>query len=169
MTRRPVLSAVVATIALAATALLATASPAGAAPGDPVTFTVDATEAHPGDTVTVTATFADPDATDVAFSYLSISPNFVTWNAGTKYSFTSCTGQITWCSYLPINNAGVAVQLQAPIPAGQSRTATFTYDIAADSPCGPTQVASFFFYTYRETSAGGTERVVQGPVTNVVC
>ena len=169
MTRRPILWRVmVATIALAATALVATA-PAGADTGDPVTFTVDAAEAQPGDTVTVTATFANPDAGDTTFAYMSISPTFPTWFYGTKYSFTSCTGQITWCSYLPINNAGVAVHPQAPIPAGQSRTATFTYDIAADSPCGPDQVASFFFYTYRETAAGGTEQVVPGPVTNVVC
>ncbi|HEY8544198.1 MAG TPA: hypothetical protein VIL36_04090 [Acidimicrobiales bacterium] len=146
------------------------AAPAAAEPDPvPVTFTVSTSQAHPGDTVTITATFADPDGADVAFSYLSLNPHFVTWFDGPTYSFTSCTGDITWCELRGDDHTALALHHAAPIPGGQTRTATFTYTIATDSSCGPLEEASFFFYSYRETAAGGTDAVVPGPSTIVVC
>ena len=56
------------------------------------------------------------------------------------------------------------------IAPGATRTATFTYDIAADSPCEEGWVVEFFFYSYWEFGGSADDVIVLGgPATNVVC
>ncbi|RJQ82842.1 hypothetical protein D5S17_01125 [Pseudonocardiaceae bacterium YIM PH 21723] len=154
---------------LAALLLLGIAAPGAQAAANPLTFAVDKTQAVRGDTVTFTVTFTNPEATDVYFSYLSVNPNWATANAGLKYNFTGCTGEVNWCSVVGPESRGGALHYGIPIPAGASRTATLSYQVAADSACGPGKDVGFYFYTYRETSTGPADAVVPGPVTAINC
>lgn len=168
MSRRPILL-----VLLASTALgfgVVTPAPAMADPVDPLTFTYDKTEAHPGDTVTIDVTFTNPETVDVTFSYLSIYSTWPTLISDVKYGFTSCTGQISSCWMLYASfDRGAAMHHEVVIPPQATRTVELVYRVAPDSPCGDGRHVGLTFYTYRESTAGAFDEVVPGPHTDVVC
>jgi hypothetical protein len=141
---------------------------AGPARADSViTSSFDTEVTHPGDTVTMSVTFTNPETVDVTFTYLSVNWTWDMVNDGTKFTRTGCTGEISLCSVIP--PAGTALHYAAPIAPGATRTATITYQIAADSPCGAATNLSFFFYNYRESTAGAFDLLAASPVVTVLC
>jgi uncharacterized repeat protein (TIGR01451 family) len=108
---------------------------------------VDKDFPHPGDTVTFTVTFTNPESVDVTFVYMSENLTYDTYTDGTKFTQIGCTGEISWCS-------GNQLHFTAPIAPGATRTATLTYQIATDSPCGENINLNLWFYSYRESAAG---------------
>jgi hypothetical protein len=127
-----------------------------------ITSSFDTQVAHPGDTVTLNVTFTNPETVDVIFTYLSVNWTWETVSDGTKFSTTGCTGQLSLCD-------GHALNYTAPIAPGATRTATLTNVIAADSPCGESTNLSFFFYSYRESSAGAFDLIENSPTVTVLC
>jgi len=144
------------------------ASGLGVIAADPVSATpvisasFDVSTAHPGDTVTLDVTSTNPEAADVVFTFLSVNPIYDTITDGTRYSNTSCTGQISWCD-------GGALHYSVLIAPGATRTATLTYQIAADSPCGEGTGLAFYFYNYRESAAGAFDLISHSPTVTVLC
>ena len=137
-------------------------------PVNPLSFTVDKTQAHPGDSVTITLTFTNPEAVDVTFSYASVNPYW--WSSNNLYGFSSCTGDVSWCWLYGPQHSGVEMTHDVTIAPQATRTATVTYDIAADSPCGDGRNIAFSLYTYRESSAGAADLMIwDGPRTDVIC
>lgn len=127
-----------------------------------VTSGFDTEVAHPGDTVTLHVAFTNPENVDVTFTYLSVNWTWDTVTDGTKFSNTGCTGEISFCD-------GNALHYTAPIAPGATRTATLTYQIATDSPCGEGKNISFFFYNYRESTAGAFDLIADSPAVTVLC
>jgi hypothetical protein len=171
MKRRHVCAAL-AGLALVLGVTAGVAGPAGAeySPVNPLTSSVDKAVAHPGETVTLTLTFTNPETVPVTFGYLSASPTFGTWYSGMQYGITSCTGQVSSCWLSnPSPPMGAYMNPSTSIAPGDSRTVTITYDVAAGTPCGGGRYIAFYFYTYRESSAGNFDRVVDGPGTTIDC
>ena len=158
---------------LAATALALTLGlglvgvPAAGADPSPLTSSVDKIYAHPGDTVTLTVTFTNHQTVPVTFSYLSVNPIYATWSSDVEFAMTSCTGEIDACWFGQPEPLAAFIHPTSPIAPGDSRTATITYEIDAESPCG--HYIGFFFYIYRESSAGAVADVPDGPDTMVEC
>ncbi|MBT2211167.1 MULTISPECIES: hypothetical protein [Actinomadura] len=123
---------------------------------DVITSSFDKQVAHPGETVTLTVTFKNPETVDVTFTYLTVNPTYDTTTDKTKYTMGACAGEITSCNYFT-----------TPIPPGGTRTMTQPVTIAADSPCGQNINVGFYFYSYRESAAGSFDGIVGGgaPVT----
>lgn len=134
----------------------------------PVTSSVDKTTAVVGDTVTVTVTFTNPDASPITFDYLSVYGTYPTWsNSALIWTFTGCTGDVSWCA--AIGTEGDAMHHNVPIAPGESRTATLTYQIASNSACGNGIAVGLDIYSYREDAQGNTGQIYGGPVTYVNC
>jgi hypothetical protein len=167
MKRRRILFAALACAAL--TLGVGWASPAHAWE-NPLSATVDKTEAQPGDTVEVTVRFTNVDPWDVVFSYMSIVPAAATENGDVDFGFTGCAGQISWCSISGTGH-GASVHHDVLIPPGGTREVRFSYDIAEGSPCGEGRSIGFFFYTYRETTQNATDHILYDvvPSTAVSC
>lgn len=134
--------------------------PASATPIVSASFEV--ATAHPGEIVALDVTFTNPETVDVIFTYSSVNQSYDTMTDGTRYSNTGCTGQVSWCN-------GGAFHFSAPIAPGASRSATLTYQIAADSPCGENVGLAFFFYNDRESAAGPADGIAGSPVVTIVC
>jgi hypothetical protein len=154
-TRRPLVLALVASLALTFGMVAGPVAPASADPS-PVSLSADTNVAHPGGTVTFTAVFTNPEPVPVVFSYLSL--NFVYLGPATHatYDFTGCTGDITWCAVVEDGQAA-AVHHAVEIAPGATRTVTFTMVIRPDSPCGQFSGIAFHTYSYRESSAGAVD------------
>ena len=133
-----------------------------------VNSTIDNPAPAPCDTVTMSITFTNTQATDVNFVYLSINTSYPTETVpGLQWTITSCTGDVSWCP-------GGAMHFTAPIPPGASRTAVVTYQVASTSACGEADGIGFFFYYYDEfTDASGnfasTDGEAGSPVAYVTC
>lgn len=166
MKRRPILFAALACTALVIGTLAGPVAPASADP-NPLTSSVDMYFAHPGETVTLTVTFTNHQAVPVTFSYLSVNPIYATWSSELEFAMTSCTGDVSSCWFGQPEPIAAFMNPTSPLAPGASRTVTITYDIAPDSPCG--QYIGFFFYIYRESSAGNFADVPDGPDTMVLC
>ncbi|TDD63572.1 DUF11 domain-containing protein [Actinomadura rubrisoli] len=123
-----------------------------------ITSSFDKAVTHPGETVTLSVTFTNPETVDVTFTYLTVNQSYDTMTDGTKYSQTSCTGEITSCNHYTV-----------PIPPGGTRTLKLTYEIATDSPCGENIGVSVYYYSYRESTAGTFDGVEGGPAVTVLC
>jgi hypothetical protein len=123
-----------------------------------ITSSFDKEVAHPGDTVTLNVTFTNPETVDVTFTFLTVNTAWPTIYSHTKWSQTSCTGEITTCEHYTV-----------PIAPGATRTATLTFDIAPDSPCGDNTVLQFFFYNYRESAAGAFDLLAWSPDVTILC
>lgn len=132
-----------------------------------VSTSVDKSTVAVGGSVTMTVTFTNPDASTITFDYLSIIPTFTTWSTyGMIFDFTGCTGDVTWCGSLGAE--GEAVHHTVPIAAGDSRTVYFTYQVAANSPCGGVSVG-LVVYSYREDAQGDTSDETNTVATGVTC
>ena len=151
-TRRPLVLALVASVALTLGVVAGPVAPASADPS-PVSLSVDASGAHPGGTVTFTAVFTNPEPVPVVFSYMSLNYEYLGPTAHATYDFTGCTGDITWCAVVEDGQAA-AVHHAVEIAPGATRTVTFTLVIRPDSQCGPFTGIAFHTYSYRESSAG---------------
>jgi hypothetical protein len=169
MTRRPILFGALVSVALAVGALAP--MPAMAEPINPLTATVDKAVAHPGDAVEVTVTFTNHSPWDVVFSYMSIIPTAPTAAGDVQYAFSSCAGQLSWCSIWAPDGHGVSVHHDVTIPPGGTREVRFTYHVAAGSPCGSGRSLAFYFYSYRETTndAGFVTVYDPQPTTQIAC
>jgi len=155
MRRRPILFAALASVAL----VLGTwAGPVASASADaaPVSLGISTTGAHRGDTVTITTVYTNPEAVPVVFSYMAVVPWVPTLTGNVDYDFTGCTGDIAWCAVVEDGRAA-AVQHTVEIAPGATRSASFTFRIADESPCGPTVGIAFRTYNYRESSAGAVD------------
>ncbi|MFD0384959.1 hypothetical protein ACFQ2B_30065 [Streptomyces stramineus] len=133
------------------------AQPASAADTPPMTIAVDKASATPGSTVTIKLTFTNDQSTNAQFVYQSIQP---TWNTssdpGLKYAFSECTGDTTSCT-VAAKQSG-AVSYSVPVLPGASRTVTLTYQVAADSACGPSRGSSSTPTSTTSTRAGRPRR-----------
>ena len=148
---------------------VAVPAPAMADPS-PLTFTIDETEAQPGDDVTLTVTFTNPETVDVVFSYLSVYSSWPTMIGDVKYAITSCTGEISTCWMLYASfDRGAAMHHDVVVPPGATRTVTIVYQVLPTSPCGGGRSIDLVLYTYRESTAGAFDEVVPGPSTAVAC
>jgi hypothetical protein len=164
------LSAALASLALAVGVVTGPAVPASADPVNPLTASVDKAVAHPGETVTLTVTFTNPEAVPVTFSYLSATPVYATQVSGVDYAMTSCTGQINSCWYSTPEPWAAYMNPTSPIAPGATRTVDITFQVEPTSACGGGRNITFFFYTYRESTAGFVGQIVNGPPgTEVVC
>ncbi|MFC5722922.1 hypothetical protein ACFP1Z_22405 [Streptomyces gamaensis] len=163
--RRAALSA---TLALGA-GLLGFAQPASAAAPVPMTVTVDKQTATPGSTVNLTLTFTNTESTNVQFVYQSIQPSYDTsQDVGLKYAFTSCTGDVSACD-VAAKQSG-SMRYNVPVTPGATRTVKLSYQIAADSACGPSRRIDFYSYLYYEYQAGQQKKDGVYPVgTAVTC
>lgn len=145
------------------------AQPASAAEtAAPMTISVDKASATPGSTVTITMTFTNDQQTNTQFVYQSIQP---TWNTtqdpGLKYAFKSCTGEAVQCD---VNATSGTVRYNVPVIPGATRTVKLTYDIAADSACGPSRRIDFYSYVYYEFQGGQAKKDgVYNTGTDVAC
>ncbi|WP_253773805.1 hypothetical protein [Goodfellowiella coeruleoviolacea] len=148
---------------------MTSSTPAVAADVNPLTVTADKATVVRGDSVTLTLTFTNPDSAGIYFSYVSVNPNYGTVIDGLKFEFTSCAGEVSWCNAVAPGSQGGALQYTVPILAGTTRTATLTYRVTEDSTCGGAKNVGFYFYTYRESSAGAFEYTANGPTTLVSC
>jgi FtsP/CotA-like multicopper oxidase with cupredoxin domain len=169
MIRRPILFGALVSVALAVGALAPT--PAMAEPINPLTASVDKAVAHPGDTVEVTVTFTNHDPWDVVFSYMSMIPTAPTAAGDVQYAFSSCAGQLSWCSIWAPDSHGVSVHHDVTIPPGGTREVRFSYQVAAGSPCGAGRTLAFYFYSYRETTNNATAGIIYDPMptTSIAC
>jgi hypothetical protein len=171
MLRRPLLLSLAASLALTVGLVAGPVAPASADPVPVVVGSVDKTLAHPGETVTVTVTFTNPEAVPVTFSYLGVTK--LAWVSGglVEYSFTGCTGDLSWCLVVPPDNHTVSAHHSVTIAPGDTRTAAFTYEIAAGSPCGEGESLGLVVYSYRESSAGAEQANDYGKQlrTDVAC
>jgi hypothetical protein len=158
--------AVLASVALAVGVVSAPA--AGADPVNPLTASVDKAVAHPGETVTLTVTFTNPEAVPVTFSYLSATPVYATQVSGVDYAITSCTGQVNSCWNSTPEPWAAYTTLTAPVAPGATRTVDITFQVEPTSACGGGRNITFFFYTYRESTAGYIGQIVNGPAGTVV-
>ncbi|GAA0485317.1 hypothetical protein ABZ951_22955 [Streptomyces sp. NPDC046215] len=146
------------------------AQPASAADTPPMTIAVDKASATPGSTVTIKLTFTNDQSTNAQFVYQSIQP---TWNTssdpGLKYAFSECTGDTTSCT-VAAKQSG-AVSYSVPVLPGASRTVTLTYQVAADSACGPSRRIEFYTYLYYEYQGGQAKKDGMYPVggTDITC
>jgi hypothetical protein len=170
--RRPILPAVLACTALVLGWGVALAPPAQADPVPTVTATASTVWAHPGDTVTITVTFTNPETVPVTFGYLSLNPTYQNWSQGRIYRFTGCSGQMVSCWYSePDPPMGVrmhpAYPTGVPIGPGESRTQTVTLLVEPTAPCDAGM--GFFFYSYRESTAGNVSEMPMAPHIGVVC
>ncbi|WP_162890113.1 hypothetical protein [Streptomyces olivoreticuli] len=151
-------------------ALLGLAQPASAAPVEPMSITVDKTSATPGSTVNITLKFTNDQATNAQFVYQSIQPTYATTSdPAVKYAFTTCTGDTSSCT-VPTKQSGAAV-FNAPVLPGASKTVTMSYQIAADSACGPSRRVEFYTYLYYEYQGGQLNKSGLFPVggTDIAC
>ncbi|MBH1934391.1 hypothetical protein I5Q34_08820 [Streptomyces sp. AV19] len=144
------------------------AQPASADVAAPMTISVDKASATPGSTVTITMTFTNDQQTNTQFVYQSIQP---TWNTtqdpGLKYTFKSCTGEAVQCD---VNGTSGTVRYNVPVIPGATRTVKLTYDIAADSACGPSRRIDFYSYVYYEFQGGQAKKDgVYNTGTDVAC
>ncbi|GAA0393849.1 hypothetical protein [Streptomyces luteireticuli] len=144
------------------------AQPASAAPAAPMSISVDKASATPGSTVTITMTFTNDQQTNTQFVYQSIQP---TWNTtqdpGLKYAFKSCTGETVQCD---VNGTSGTVRYIVPVIPGATRTVKLTYDIAADSACGPSRRIDFYSYVYYEFQGGQAKKDgVYNTGTDIAC
>ncbi len=124
-----------------------------------ITSSFDKQVAKPGETATLTVTFKNPETVDVTFTFLTVNSSYDTMLGKAKYKMGECTGEITDCNHFT-----------TPIPPGGTRTMTVPVAIEADSPCGAQVRVGFYFYSYRESTAGAFDGVVGGgPPVNVQC
>ncbi|MGW1197976.1 hypothetical protein ACWD4B_19375 [Streptomyces sp. NPDC002536] len=155
--------------AVLATALGAgLAQPASAAPAPAMAIAADKASATPGSTVTITMTFTNDQTTNTQFVYQSIQP---TWNTsqdpGLKYTFKSCSGDAVQCD---VSNQSGVVRYNVPVVPGASRTVKLTYQIAADSACGPSRRIELYSYLYYEYQGGQAKKDGIYPVaTDITC
>jgi hypothetical protein len=149
--------------------LLGFTAPAFADTSPEISVTVGATSVTPGQTVTVTVQFTNTQASDVNFSYQSLSPDWTTSNeTGLDFAFQSCTGDESWCGP---SGQTVAWYDNPPIAPNATQTVTLTYEVLADSACGSDTIA-FNFYDYDEyNSDTNNEGALFGtnPATTVNC
>ncbi|MCC3769248.1 hypothetical protein [Streptomyces sp. UNOC14_S4] len=146
------------------------AQPASAAEAVPMTITVDKASAMPGSTVNITLTFTNDQTTNAQFVYQSIQPTWATTSdPAVKYAFTTCAGDTNSCT-VPTKQSG-AVVFNAPVLPGASRTVTMSYQIAADSACGPSRRVEFYTYLYYEYQGGQLKKDGLYPVggTDIAC
>lgn len=165
MTRRPILLVLATSLALA---LGVVAAPPAMAGPNPLTWSVDKTVAQAGDDVTVTVTFTNPEAVPVTFSYLSVNPTFATWFYYHDFAITGCGGDVNSCWLGQPQPIAAFTTLTAPIAPGATRTFEVTYHVSATTACGAVE---FFFYTYRESTAGFVGETINAPGTRttIVC
>jgi hypothetical protein len=155
--------------AMAVGALLPLATPAGADPDGPLAWSVSHAEARPGDTVTLTITFTNPEAVPVTFGYMSVYPTWQTQTSDVVYGMVDCRGDVTSCWWPhPTARIAYAMHLQAPIPAGGSRTVEVDVAIDPASACGGRYV-HLYLYAYRESTAGSSDQVLPGPNVHIAC
>ncbi|MGI5336144.1 hypothetical protein ACQEVS_01415 [Streptomyces sp. CA-181903] len=142
--------------------------PASAAAAPPMTITADKTSATPGSTVTLTMTFTNDQTTNTQFVYQSIQPTWATsQDPGLKYTFKSCTGEAVQCD---VNGQTGVVRYNVPVIPGATRTVKLTYDIAADSACGPSRRIDLYSYVYYEYQGGQAKKDgVYTTGTDVAC
>ncbi|HWE89645.1 MAG TPA: hypothetical protein VG317_09310 [Pseudonocardiaceae bacterium] len=76
--------------------LVSLGTPALADPPE-LQVTLSSDTINPGQTVTITVTFTNIQATPVQFVYESLSPDYYTQMTTAIYTFQSCTGDDTWC------------------------------------------------------------------------
>jgi hypothetical protein len=149
--------------------LLGFSAPAFADTSPDISVTVNSTSVTPGQTVTITVQFTNTQATDVNFSYQSLSADWTTSNeTGIDYAFQSCSGDDSWCG---ASGQSVAWYDNPPIAPSATQTVTLTYEVLADSACGSDTI-SFNFYDYDEyNSDTNNEGALFGasPVTTVNC
>jgi hypothetical protein len=158
MIRRSTLGALFTSLALVLGLVVGT-DPASADPPPFVTSQWDSTVAHPGDTVSLTTTYTNPEDADVVFVYLTINSVYDTITDGTHYSYVGCSGQASECPMHPY----------VPIAPGASRTMTTTWRIDDDSPCGASINLGFFYYLYWETATGNDGGIASAPTVTVLC
>ncbi|HEX6472593.1 MAG TPA: hypothetical protein VF069_26110 [Streptosporangiaceae bacterium] len=123
-----------------------------------ITSSFDTDVAHLGDTVTLHVTFTNPESVDVTFTYLTANQTYISMQAGVRATETGCTGEISSCDHYTV-----------PIAPGATRTVTLTYEIATDSSCGEGRPLEFYFYNYRESSAGAVDLLAWSPAVTVLC
>jgi hypothetical protein len=144
---------------------------AGADPGPAVSASLDKPVVHPGETVTVTAVFTNPETVPVTFAYLGVDR--VGWfsSPDVRYAFTGCSGDVTWCAVSEPDARTAAAHPTAAVAPGDTRTVTFTFQVLPDSACGEDQQLALLAYSYRESSAGATSSSTYGfaLTTDVEC
>ncbi|WP_058041658.1 hypothetical protein [Streptomyces roseifaciens] len=150
-------------------ALLGLAQPASAADTPPMTVTVDKASATPGSTVSITLKFTNDQSTNTQFVYQSIQPTWSTsQDPALKYAFASCTGDVTSCNVTGKQSG--SMNYAVPILPGASRTVTLTYNVAADSACGPSRRIEFYTYLYYEYQGGQAKKDgVNSVGTDIAC
>jgi len=155
MKRRPILFVALASATLVLGTWVGPVSPASA-DAPPVTMSISTYDAHPGDTVTITTVYTNPEAVPLTFSYMAVVPWVPTLFGNVEYTFTGCSGDVSWCAAVEDGRAS-AVHHTAEVAPGATRSATFTLQIDEDSPCGYAVGIAFRTYHYRESSAGAVD------------
>ena len=141
---------------LLALGVLGAPAAAGADPGPAVSASVDKQVVQPGETVTLTAVFTNPETVPVTFAYLGVDR--IAWFSSpeVRYAFTGCSGDVTWCAVSEPDARTAAAHPTAAVAPGDTRTVTFTFQILPDSACGEYEQLALLAYSYRESSAGAT-------------
>lgn len=124
---------------------------------------------HPGSDVTLTLTLTNPHDTAAYFVYESVQPTYgTTLNAGLKYAFSSCGGNVTACD---TGATSGLVHHSVPVAAGATTTVTLTYTIGTDSACGDGARIDFYTYLYYEYASGAASDsgIFQVPGNEVTC
>jgi hypothetical protein len=150
-------------IAAVAIGLLGFAVPAYADAAPEISVTIGSASVTVGQTVTVTVTFTNAQATDVNFIYQSLSPTLET---SADFAFQSCSGNDSWCDL-----AGTTVEWydSPPIAPTATQSVTLTYQVLATSPCGGTAAIQFNFYDYDEyNSDTNSESALFQPLATAV-
>ncbi|HEX6467692.1 MAG TPA: hypothetical protein VF069_01255 [Streptosporangiaceae bacterium] len=145
--------------------LMAVASALGVLSAEPakavtvITASFDTEVAHPGDAVNLTITFTNPETVDVTFTYTNLIEEYDSITDGIKFSGTGCTGEISdSCNHYTV-----------PIAPGATRTMTWPFTIAPDSPCGENKELGLSVYNYRESTAGAFDLIQGGDVVTILC
>ncbi|WP_328953240.1 hypothetical protein [Kitasatospora purpeofusca] len=134
-----------------------------------LSVSVDRTTATPGSDVTLTLTLTNPHDTAAYFVYESVQPTYgTTLNAGLKYAFSSCGGNVTACD---TGATSGLVHHSVPVAAGATTTVTLTYTIGTDSACGDGARIDFYTYLYYEYASGAASDsgIFQVPGNEVTC
>lgn len=172
MVRRRILPALLACTALVLGLGVGLAPPAQADPAPTIAATMSTVWPHPGETMTVTVTFTNPETVPVTFAYASINPIYRSWVNGRQYALTGCTGEMASCWFSNPSPPMAAMMhpvypTGAPLAPGASRTQTITLQVEPTAPCGAE--IGFFLYSYRESSAGNIVEMQDGPDAFVQC
>ncbi|AHI01549.1 hypothetical protein GCM10010174_08480 [Kutzneria viridogrisea] len=144
MSFKRVFATVCATLGL----LLSASQVASAEPvADPITVTQSATTVAPGGAVTFTFTFTNTESSEVVFSYLGLHRN---WASSTAWGWTSCSGDISGCTFTPNATTDLSLTFNVVIPPNGTKSANVTITTAAGAPANP--LIAFDTYTYYETA-----------------